>query len=55
MKKEPILVIASMEDVELDYLKKKLENIKIEKNEMCPFIEGKIGRASCRERVSSPV
>jgi len=40
MKKEPILVIASMEDVELDYLKKKLENIKIEKEEICTFYEG---------------
>ncbi len=40
MKKEPILVIASMEDVELDYLKEKLENIKIEKNEFCTFYEG---------------
>lgn len=40
MKKEPILVVASMEDVELDYLKEKLEDIKIEKNEICTFYEG---------------
>ena len=40
MKKEPILVIASMEDVELNYLKKNLKNMKIEKNNICTFYEG---------------
>lgn len=42
MNKEPILVIAAMEDRELDYLKEKLENMKIYKHKICTFYEGKM-------------
>ena len=38
--KKPILVIAAMEDVELDYLKENLTNLKVVKNNICTFYEG---------------
>lgn len=39
---KPILVISAMEDVELEYLKAKLKNVKIEKNKVCTFYEGEM-------------
>lgn len=42
MNDRPILVIAAMEDVELEFLKEKLDNIKEVKNKVCTFYEGEI-------------
>lgn len=39
---KPILIIAAMEDSELEYLKQKLKNMKMKKNNICTFYEGKI-------------
>lgn len=42
MKERPILVIAAMEDVELENLKEKLNNLKKLENEVCTFYEGEM-------------
>ena len=40
--RNPILVIAAMEDAELGYLKENLKDLRINKNNICTFYEGKI-------------
>lgn len=42
MKERPILIIAAMEDAELEYLKEKLNNQKKVENNVCTFIEGEM-------------
>lgn len=42
MEKQPILIIAAMEDVEMHYLKKEIENIKRVESKIATFYKGEI-------------